>query len=62
MDIVITLLLFCHFQDFQIYFNSMVIHILEKEMETHSSILAWKIPCIKKSREVQPMGLQKSQT
>ena len=32
---------------------------LEKEMATHSSILAWKIPWIEKSGRLQSMGLQR---
>ena len=36
--------------------------ILEKEMATHSSILAWKIPWIEESGGLQSMGPQKSQT
>ena len=35
---------------------------LEKEMATHSSILAWKIPWTKKPGRLQSMGSQKSQT
>ena len=35
---------------------------LEKEMVTHSSILAWEIPWIEKPGRLQSMGLQKSQT
>jgi len=31
---------------------------LEKEMATHSSILAWKIPWIKEPGGLQSMGLQ----
>ena len=31
---------------------------LEKEMATHSSILAWKIPWTKEAGELQSMGLQ----
>ena len=31
---------------------------LEKEMVTHSSILAWKIPCMKEHGSLQSMGLQ----
>ena len=34
---------------------------LEKEMTTHSSILAWEIPWTE-TLQVQSMGLQKSQT
>ena len=35
---------------------------LEKEMETHSSILAWEIPWTEETGGLQPMGSQKSQT
>ena len=35
---------------------------LEKEMETHCSILAWEIPRTEEPGRLQPMGLQKSQT
>ena len=35
---------------------------LEKEMETHSSILAWEIPWTEEPGGLQSMGLQKSQT
>ena len=35
---------------------------LEKEMATHSSILAWEIPRTEESGGLQPMGLQKGQT
>ena len=34
----------------------------QKEMATHSSILAWKIPWIKEPGGLQSVGLQKSQT
>ena len=34
---------------------------LEMEMETHSSILAWKIPWTEEAGGLQSMGLQKSQ-
>ena len=33
---------------------------LEKEVETHSSVLAWKIPCTDEPGRLQPMGLQES--
>ena len=33
--------------------------LLEKEMATHSSILAWKIPWMEKSGGLQSMGLQR---
>ena len=35
---------------------------LEKEIATHSSILAWEIPWTEKPGGLQSMGLQKSQT
>ena len=35
---------------------------LEKEMATHSSILAWEIPQTEEPGGLQSMGLQKSQT
>ena len=34
----------------------------EKEMVTHSSILAWEIPGTKEPGGLQSMGLQKDQT
>ena len=37
-------------------------HALEKEMATHSSILAWKIPWTEEPGGLQSMRLQKSQT
>ena len=33
-------------------------HALEKEMATHSSFLAWRIPWTEKPGGLQPMGLQ----
>ena len=35
---------------------------LEKEMATHSSILAWRIPWTEEPGRLQLMGLQKSWT
>ena len=35
---------------------------LEKEMATHSSILAWEIPWAEEPGGLQSMGWQKSQT
>jgi len=35
---------------------------LEKEMATHSSILAWSIPWTEKPGSLQPTGVTKSQT
>ena len=35
--------------------------ILEKEMATHSSILAWKIPWMEKPGEPQSIGSQKDE-
>ena len=32
---------------------------LEKEMATHSNILAWKIPWMEEPRRLQSMGLQR---
>ena len=37
-------------------------HALEKEMATHSSILAWEIPCREESGTLQSTGSQKSWT
>ena len=34
-------------------------HALEKEMATHSSILAWEIPWLEKPAGVQSMGSQR---
>ena len=31
----------------------------EKEMETHSSILAWRIPCTEEPGGLQPIGSQR---
>ena len=36
--------------------------LLEKEMATHSSVLAWRIPWTKEPGRLQSMGLQESQT
>ena len=36
--------------------------LLEKEVATHSSILAWEIPWTQDPGKLQSMGLQKSQT
>ena len=33
--------------------------LLEKEMATHSSILAWKIPWTKEPARLQSLGLQR---
>ena len=35
---------------------------LEKEMATHSSVLAWKIPWTEEPGRLQSMGLQESRT
>ena len=34
-------------------------NLLEKEMETHSSILVWKIPWMEKPGRLQSMGSQR---
>ena len=36
--------------------------LLEKEMATHASILAWKIPWVEGPGGLHPMGVTKSQT
>ena len=36
--------------------------LLGKEMATHFSILAWKIPWVEKPGRLQSMGLQETQT
>ena len=36
--------------------------LLEKEMATHSSILAWEIPWMEESDGLQSLGLQESKT
>ena len=36
--------------------------LLEKEMATHSSILAWRIPGTEEPDGLQPLGSQKSDT
>ena len=35
---------------------------LEKELATHSSVLAWEIPRTEEPGELQSMGLQKRRT
>ena len=37
-------------------------NLLEKEMATHSSILAWRIPWTEEPGRLQSIGLQNSQT
>ena len=37
-------------------------HVLEKDMATHSSVLAWEIPWTEEPGELGSVGLQKSQT
>ena len=39
--------------------DSNSIHLLEKEMATHSSILAWKIPWTEEPGRLQPMESQR---
>ena len=34
-------------------------HVLEKEMATHSSILAWRIPWTEKPAELESIGSQR---
>ena len=45
-----------------IFFLIILIHFLEKKMTSHSSILAWEIPWIKKVCGLPSLGSQKSQT
>ena len=40
----------------------MCVHILEEEMATHSSILAWKIPWTEEPGRLQSMGGKESDT
>ena len=47
---------------FGITYNSHVNKIMEKEMATHSSILAWRIPWIEESGRLQSMGSQELNT
>ena len=42
--------------DFTLTFH---FHALEKEMATHSSVLAWEIPWTEESGGLQSMGLQR---
>ena len=44
----------------QNYFS--IWYAMEKEMATHSSILAWKIPWTEGPGRLQSMGLQESDT
>ena len=37
-------------------------HVLEKEMATHSSVLAWRIPWTEKPGRLQSMGCTESDT
>ena len=41
------------------YFYYLKYHILEKEMATHSSTLAWKIPRMEEPGKLQSMGLKR---
>ena len=43
-------------------FKHIYIQILEKEMATHSSILAWRIPWTEEPGRLQSMGLQELDT
>ena len=42
-----------------IFFHVKQENIMEKEMATHSSILAWEIPCTEEPGGLQSMGLQR---
>ena len=39
--------------------DSSIIHILEKEMATHSGILTWRIPWTEEPGRLQSMGLKR---
>ena len=41
-------------------FCILLLDILEKEMATHSSLLAWRIPRTEESNRLQSMGSQES--
>ena len=43
--------------DFTLTFH---FHALEKEMATHSSILAWRISCVEKPGRLESMELQRA--
>jgi len=40
-------------------FDNVVYHIVEKEMATHSSTVAWRIPWMEEPGGLQSMGLQR---
>jgi len=46
-------------QALQVFITCLLRVLLEKEMATHSSTLAWKIPWIKEPGRLQSMGLQR---
>ena len=47
---------------FRITYNSHVNKIMEEEMATHSSILAWRIPWTEESGRLQSVGSQEPNT
>ena len=49
-----------YFASLCLFFSKALPDPLEKEMATHSSILAWEIPWTKESGRLQSMGLQES--
>ena len=40
-------------------FHETKMQLMEKEMATYSSILAWRIPWMEESGGIQPIGLQR---
>ena len=46
----------------EIWLQSLIQEDLEKEIVTHSSILAWEIPWTEEPGGLQSMGSQKSRT
>ena len=46
----------------KVYFTHNILYVLEKEMATHFSILAWEISSKEEPGGVQSMRLQKNRT
>ena len=54
--------IFIHLLSSESLIYTALIESVEKEMATHSSILAWEIPGTEEPGGLQSMGSQKSQT
>ena len=50
------------FQNFTQFAVIHTVNALEKEMATHSTVLAWRIPGTEEPGGLEPMGLQESDT